>query len=194
MSQLPIFKRFRIGVFICFHPGNRKKISNSPVFRQSVSQDIDPSAIQSFTHFDCCHSLTLEWKEAGRWGKKKAAMLHDSVVRFNENKLIFAWHLRLIVIHQGSCCCRPGEWLNGKDALFAFRIYMPAQSPLQLNCRCLRCRGIRALAWIYIQLRVRSFTLEEIPRLWFSHSALEMLDWEENVSITWQLTSEAVRR
>lgn len=71
MSQLPIFKRFRIGVFICFHPGNRKKISNSPVFRQSVSQDIDPSAIQSFTHFDCCHSLTLEWKEAGRWGKRR---------------------------------------------------------------------------------------------------------------------------
>lgn len=158
--------------FAILATGKDKQFSVYPTVSQSSHRSISHSIIHSFRLLSLTRTR-VEGKEGsrgrrGRRGRRlQATTLHDSVVRFNENKLIFAWHLRLIVIHQGSCCCRLAEWLNGKDALFAFRIYMPAPFSFSFPSGLPTYKplpglvalplSISALAWIDIQLRVWRF-------------------------------------
>lgn len=65
----------------------------------SIEPTVRQSGIQSFSHCDCCHSLPSCMRRT------------QCAARYNDNgaELIFAWHLRLIVIHQAkglSLVCR----------------------------------------------------------------------------------------
>lgn len=73
--------------FAILATGKDKQFSVYPTVSQSVSRVIDPSAIQSFTHFDCCHSLALEWKEKKGAGADEA----DGAGDFRQPRCTIPW-------------------------------------------------------------------------------------------------------
>lgn len=159
-------------------------------FSQPLRQGPDPSAIRSFTHFDCCHSLSEEEAEAS-CQEPEAEEAGSHVARFRG---ALQWKQTDICLTL-EIDCHPSrelplssgwviEWQGCAVCISNLHAYPVYLAPSWLPCPS--PQNIWPLAWIYIQLRARGFIFpscrpvcdsgERLWRLWLSHSTRRLTE------------------